>query len=270
MLRASSALSLPRRLQRLREEREFSLCVRVKNRAKSLHLRCYTSHSRGSSSAATAAVPSSGKPRSSGMSRPPEARTYRVVKRDRAVHHREHDRRRAREATADAGDRWQPSGVACATTKNPTSLKIKRSGSGTFVAPASGEEPSGVTGGGTKWRPRVDSHDVGNESAVRSAENPRRTLEARHRRQSRPCADTLTTGARRPRLAHVPRQSRRSGRGCRFLHRTDPHVRDGRIHVSRNVSADRDNLLLFLPEWQHLDRIALAKDCRLSIVGPVY
>jgi hypothetical protein len=36
------------------------------------------------------------------------------------------------------------------------------------------------------------------------------------------------------------------------------------------VSADRDNLLLFLPEWQHLDRIALPKDSRLSIVRPVY
>lgn len=40
-------------------------------------------------------------------------------------------------------------GVAFATTKNPTSLKIKLTGSGTFVAPASGGESSAVTGGGT-------------------------------------------------------------------------------------------------------------------------
>ena len=42
-----------------------------------------------------------------------------------------------------------PGGVAYATTKNPTSLKIKLTGSGTFVAPASGGESSAVTGGGT-------------------------------------------------------------------------------------------------------------------------
>ena len=42
-----------------------------------------------------------------------------------------------------------PGGVAFATTKNPTSLKIKLTGSGTFVAPASGGESSAVTGGGT-------------------------------------------------------------------------------------------------------------------------
>ena len=40
-------------------------------------------------------------------------------------------------------------GVAFATTKNPTSLKIKLTGSGTFVAPASGGPSSAVTGGGT-------------------------------------------------------------------------------------------------------------------------
>ena len=40
-------------------------------------------------------------------------------------------------------------GVAFAATKNPTSLKIKLTGSGTFVAPASGGPSSAVTGGGT-------------------------------------------------------------------------------------------------------------------------
>ncbi|HYT76775.1 MAG TPA: hypothetical protein VEL79_18615 [Vicinamibacterales bacterium] len=40
-------------------------------------------------------------------------------------------------------------GVAFATTKNPTSLKIELTGSGTFVAPASGGPSGAVTGGGT-------------------------------------------------------------------------------------------------------------------------
>lgn len=40
-------------------------------------------------------------------------------------------------------------GVAFATTKNPTSLKIKLTGSGSFVAPASGKGSKAVTGGGT-------------------------------------------------------------------------------------------------------------------------
>ena len=40
-------------------------------------------------------------------------------------------------------------GEAFATTKNPSSLKIKLTGSGTFVAPASGGPSSAVTGGGT-------------------------------------------------------------------------------------------------------------------------
>lgn len=40
-------------------------------------------------------------------------------------------------------------GVAFATTKNPSSLKIKLTGSGTFVAPASGGPSNAVTGGGT-------------------------------------------------------------------------------------------------------------------------
>jgi hypothetical protein len=42
-------------------------------------------------------------------------------------------------------------GVAYASTKNPTSLKIKLTGSGTFVAPASGGTSNAVTGGGT-WQ----------------------------------------------------------------------------------------------------------------------
>jgi len=40
-------------------------------------------------------------------------------------------------------------GVAFATTKNPSSLKIRLTGSGTFVAPASGGQSNAVTGGGT-------------------------------------------------------------------------------------------------------------------------
>jgi hypothetical protein len=40
-------------------------------------------------------------------------------------------------------------GVAYAFARNPSSMKIKLTGSGTFVAPASGGESSAVTGGGT-------------------------------------------------------------------------------------------------------------------------
>lgn len=40
-------------------------------------------------------------------------------------------------------------GVAFAAARNPSSLTIKLTGSGTFVAPASGGTSSGVTGGGT-------------------------------------------------------------------------------------------------------------------------
>jgi hypothetical protein len=40
-------------------------------------------------------------------------------------------------------------GMAFATARNPTSLKIKLTGSGTFVAPASGGTSGAVTGGGT-------------------------------------------------------------------------------------------------------------------------
>jgi hypothetical protein len=42
-----------------------------------------------------------------------------------------------------------PGGVAYAFARNPSSLKIKLTGTGTFVAPASGGESSAVTGGGT-------------------------------------------------------------------------------------------------------------------------
>jgi hypothetical protein len=40
-------------------------------------------------------------------------------------------------------------GIAFATARNPASLKIEFTGSGTFVAPASGGTSSAVTGGGT-------------------------------------------------------------------------------------------------------------------------
>ena len=42
-------------------------------------------------------------------------------------------------------------GVAYAFARNPSTMKIKLTGSGTFVAPASGGESSAVTGGGT-WQ----------------------------------------------------------------------------------------------------------------------
>jgi hypothetical protein len=42
-----------------------------------------------------------------------------------------------------------PGGEAFATTQNPTSLKIRLTGFGTFVAPASGGPSGAVTGGGT-------------------------------------------------------------------------------------------------------------------------
>src|SRR6266478_2506045 len=42
-----------------------------------------------------------------------------------------------------------PGGVAFASARNPSSLSIKLTGSGTFVAPASGGTSGAVTGGGT-------------------------------------------------------------------------------------------------------------------------
>jgi hypothetical protein len=44
-----------------------------------------------------------------------------------------------------------PGGFANAFARNPSTMKIKLTGSGTFVAPASGGESSAVTGGGT-WQ----------------------------------------------------------------------------------------------------------------------
>ncbi len=44
---------------------------------------------------------------------------------------------------------FSPGGVAFASARNPTTLKIRLTGSGTFVAPASGGPSSAVTGGGT-------------------------------------------------------------------------------------------------------------------------
>ena len=42
-----------------------------------------------------------------------------------------------------------PDGVAFAAARNPSTLTIKLTGSGTFIGPASGGTSSGVTGGGT-------------------------------------------------------------------------------------------------------------------------
>ena len=42
-----------------------------------------------------------------------------------------------------------PGGVAFASTRNPSTLSIELTGSGTFVGPASGGTSSAVTGGGT-------------------------------------------------------------------------------------------------------------------------
>ena len=44
-----------------------------------------------------------------------------------------------------------PGGVAFASARNPSTLTIKLTGSGTFIGPASGGTSSGVTGGGT-WK----------------------------------------------------------------------------------------------------------------------
>ncbi len=42
-----------------------------------------------------------------------------------------------------------PGGIAFAAARNPSTLTIKLTGSGTFIGPASGGTSSGVTGGGT-------------------------------------------------------------------------------------------------------------------------
>ena len=75
-------------------------------------------------------------------------------------------------------------------------------------------------------RPRVDSHDVGSKSLVGRATNPRRTLEAGHRRQSShrgevhdPASATAVAD-----LADVPHQSHRANHGRRFLRRAHRHL----------------------------------------------
>ena len=51
-------------------------------------------------------------------------------------------------------------GVAFASARNPSSLSIKLTGSGTFVGPASGGTSGGVTGGGT-WETFSDTTSTG-------------------------------------------------------------------------------------------------------------
>ena len=51
-----------------------------------------------------------------------------------------------------------PGGVAFASARNPSTLSIKLTGSGTFVAPASGGTSSAVTGGGTWEMPPRTTH----------------------------------------------------------------------------------------------------------------
>ena len=82
-----------------------------------------------------------------------------------------------------------PGGVAYATTKNPSSMKIKLTGTGNFVAPASGGESGAVTGGGnwetfngcpsacvstgsgTYWVTRLVSWQFGNLAAPVNVDN---------------------------------------------------------------------------------------------------
>ena len=56
-----------------------------------------------------------------------------------------------------------PGGIAFATAANPSTLKIKLTGSGTFVAPASGGPSSAVTGGGN-WETFSGSTSTGKGS----------------------------------------------------------------------------------------------------------
>jgi hypothetical protein len=56
-------------------------------------------------------------------------------------------------------------GVAFAAASNPSSLTIKLTGSGTFVAPASGGTSGAVTGGGT-WETSSDSTQTGSGTYV--------------------------------------------------------------------------------------------------------
>ncbi len=55
---------------------------------------------------------------------------------------------------------FNPGGVAFASARNPSTLKIRLTGAGTFVAPSSGGISSGVTGGGT-WETFVGSDSTG-------------------------------------------------------------------------------------------------------------
>ena len=57
---------------------------------------------------------------------------------------------------------FSPGGVAFASAQNPSTLKIRLTGSGTFVAPASGGPSSAVTGGGT-WEAFSGSVSTGSE-----------------------------------------------------------------------------------------------------------
>ena len=85
--------------------------------------------------------------------------------------------------------------------------------------------PSGPTRGAC-GRPRVDSHDVGHESAVGRAEDSRRALEAGHRRlrSDRREVHGASPAPAVPDVADVPRQSHRPDRGRRFLRRAHHHV----------------------------------------------
>ena len=114
-------------------------------------------------------------------------------------------------AAATAAHPCRPHAVGLAVDKSGTnggqrssSSSPRPSSPGTVEASGSSgpgrAAPSGSTGH-PAGRPRVDSHDGGGESALGRAENPRRTLEAGHRRlPSDGRASTWrATGARRPR-----------------------------------------------------------------------
>jgi hypothetical protein len=58
-----------------------------------------------------------------------------------------------------------PGGVAFAFARNPNTMKIKLTGAGTFVAPASGGSTGAVTGGGT-WETFVGATSTGSGTYV--------------------------------------------------------------------------------------------------------
>jgi hypothetical protein len=58
-----------------------------------------------------------------------------------------------------------PGGVAYAFARNPSTLKIKLTGAGTFVAPASGGSTGAVTGGGT-WETFAGAVSTGSGTYV--------------------------------------------------------------------------------------------------------